>query len=86
MKQIVTSIKSNREELISKYFNMKKEIEVLSDGIKQARKMALESVYDKLWIKRAELHSEIVDLGVAINDLGNALNHLGESTEAFWGE
>lgn len=39
MKKIIETIKSNREELISKYSKMKKEIKVLSEGINQARKM-----------------------------------------------
>lgn len=86
MKQIIATIKSNREELISKYFAMKKEIEVLSDGIKQARKLNTEETYNKLWAKRAVLNTKMVDLNMAINDLTNALNHLGENTEIFWGE
>lgn len=86
MKQIITTIKSNREELISKYFAMKKEIEVLNDGIHQARKLNAEETYDKLWAKRADLNSKVVDLDMAINGLTNALNHLGENTETFWGE
>lgn len=86
MKQIITTIKSNREELISKYFAMKKEIEALNDGIHQARKLNAEETYDKLWAKRADLNSKVVDLDMAINGLTNALNHLGENTETFWGE
>lgn len=86
MKQFIATIKSNREELISKYFAMKKEIEVLNDGIRQARKLNSEEIYNKLWAKRADLNSNVVDLNMAINDLTNALNHLGENTETFWGE
>lgn len=86
MKQIIETIKSNREELISKYFTMKREIKVLNDGIKQAMKLDSEEMESKLWTKRANLQSESSDLYMAINDLTNALNHLGENTEAFWGE
>lgn len=86
MKQIIETIKQNREELISKYFAMKKEIEVLNDGIHQAIKLNAEETYNKLWAKRADLNTKMVDLNMAINDLTNALNHLGENTETFWGE
>lgn len=86
MKKIIATIKENREELISKYFVMKKEIEVLNDGIRQARKLNAEETYNKLWTKRADLNTKMVDLNMAINDLTNALNHLGENTETFWGE
>lgn len=84
MKQIIDTIKGNREELISKYSKMKKEIEVLSEGIKQATKLGKEDVIEKLWIKREGLNSETTKINMAINDLTNALNHLGESTEIFW--
>ena len=86
MKQIIETIKSSREELISRYFAIKKEIEVLKDGMKQARKLANEDTYDNLWNKRYDLSSEMTDVRIAINDLTNALNHLGESIETFWGE
>lgn len=86
MKKIIATIKENREELISKYFTMKKEIKVLDDGIKQAMKLDAEETYNKLWVKRSNLNSESVDICMAINDLTNALNHLGEKTETFWGE
>lgn len=85
MKKIIDTIKSNREELISKYSKMKKEIEVLSEGIKQATKLKKYDVADKLWIKRSDLNTKVKDIYMAINDLTNALNHLGESTETFWG-
>lgn len=39
METIIETIRSNREELICKYSKLKKEIEVLSVGIKQARKL-----------------------------------------------
>lgn len=86
MKQIIATIKSNREELISKYFVMKKEIENLNDGIKQAVKLDAVEIHVKLWTKRADLSAKMGDLNMAINDLTNALNHLGENTEIFWGE
>lgn len=63
---------------------MKKEIEVLSEGIKQATKLKKYDVADKLWIKRSDLNTEVKDIYMAINDLTKALNHLGESTEIFW--
>lgn len=84
MKKIIETIKSNREELISKYSKLNKEIEVLSEGIKQAIKLGKEDVIEKLWIKREGLNSETTKINMAINDLTNALNHLGESTEIFW--
>lgn len=84
MKKIIETIKSNREELISKYSQMKKEIEVLSEGIKQATKLEKYDAADKLWTKRSDLQSEAKDIHMAINDLTNTLNHLGESTEIFW--
>ena len=84
MKKIIETIKCNREILISKYSKMKKEIEVLSEGIKQATKLKKYDVADKLWIKRSDLNTEVKDINMAINDLTNALNHLGESTEIFW--
>lgn len=85
MKKIIESIKSNREELISKYSKMKKEIEVLSEGIHQARKMKKEDAVDKLWFKRSELDIDATNIKMTINDLTNALNRLGESTDIFWG-
>ena len=85
MKTIIETIRSNREELIGKYSKLKKEIEVLSVGIKQARKLEKEDVTEKLWVKRAELEMEATNINTAINDLGNALNHLGERTEIYWG-
>lgn len=84
MKKIIDTIKGSREELISKYSKMKKEIEVLSQGIKQATKLEKYDIADKLWTKRSDLNSESKDIHMAINDLTNALNHLGESTEIFW--
>lgn len=84
MKKIIDTIKCNREELISKYSKMKKEIEVLSVGIKQATKLEKDDVAEKLWIKRSDLNSKATDIHMAINNLTNALNHLGESTEIFW--
>lgn len=84
MKKIIETIKCNREILISKYSKMKKEIEVLSEGIKQATKLKKYDVADKLWIKRSDLNTEVKDIYMAINALTNALNHLGESTEIFW--
>lgn len=84
MKKIIETIKCNREELISKYSKMKKEIEVLSEEIKQATKLKKYDVADKLWIKRSDLNTEVKDIYMAINDLTNALNHLGESTDIFW--
>lgn len=84
MKKIIETIKCNREILISKYSKMKKEIEVLSEGIKQATELKKYDVADKLWIKRFDLNTEVKDINMAINDLTNALNHLGESTEIFW--
>lgn len=85
MKKIIETIKSNREELISKYSKLNKEIEVLSEGIKQATKLEKEDAVKKLWFKRADLDSEKINILMAIGDLTNALNHLGESTEIFWG-
>ena len=85
MKQIIETIKQNREELISKHSAMKKEIEALNESLRQARKLNTEELYDKLWVKKADLITKKVDLNMAINDLGNALNHLGENTETFWG-
>ncbi len=85
MEKIIETIRSNREELIYKYSKLKKEIEVLSVGIKQARKLEKEDVTEKLWIKRAELEMEATNINTAINDLRNALNHLGERTEIYWG-
>lgn len=85
MKKIIETIKSNREELISKYSKMKKEIKVLSEGINQARKMKKEDAVKKLWFKRAELDMEVTNINMTINDLTNALNHLGERTDIFWG-
>lgn len=85
MKKIIESIKSNREELICKYSKIKKEIEILSEGIKQAIKLGNDDAEDNLWIKRSDLNSEITEIKMAIKDLTNALNHLGESTEIFWG-
>ncbi len=85
METIIETIRSNREELICKYSKLKKEIEVLSVGIKQARKLEKEDVTEKLWVKRAELEMEATNINTAINDLRNALNHLGERTEIYWG-
>lgn len=85
MKKIIETIKSNREELISKYFKMKKELEVLGIGINQAMKLGKEDICEKLRVKRYDLSSDMTNIGMAINDLTNALNHLGESTETFWG-
>lgn len=85
MEQIIEAIKSNREELISKYNKMVREIEFLKDGMEQMRLSRNEKMYDSLWVKSADLHSNIVEARMAINELGNALNHLGESTETFWG-
>lgn len=85
MKKIIETIKSNREELISKYSKLNKEIEVLSEGIKQATKLEKEDAVKKLWFKRADLDSEKINILMAIGDLTNALNHLGESIEIFWG-
>lgn len=85
MKKIIESIKSNREELICKYSKMKKEIEVLSEGIHQARKMKKEDAVDKLWFKRSELAIDATNIKMTINDLTNALNRLGERTDIFWG-
>lgn len=85
MKTIIKTIKCNREELISKHSKMMKEIKVLSEGIKQARKMEKEDIAGKLWNKRSELNTEVTNINMAINDLTNALNLLGESTEIYWG-
>lgn len=85
MKKIIETIKSNRDELISKYSKLNKEIEVLSEGIKQATKLEKEDAVKKLWFKRADIDSEKINILMAIGDLTNALNHLGESTEIFWG-
>lgn len=85
METIIETIRSNREELICKYSKLKKEIEALSEGIKQARKMGKEDIEEKLWNKRSELNTETTDIKMAINDLTNALNHLGERTEIYWG-
>ncbi len=85
MKQLIETIKANREELIYKYFKMKKEIEVLADGMKQAKLLCSEKTYDNLWCNRTDLQSNLVNVRMAVNDLTNALNHLGESTETFWG-
>lgn len=86
MKTIIENIKSNRDELVSKYFDMKKEIKKLSKGIQQAKEMGIDMLCYKLSDKRYELTIEMSSLQVAINNLGNALNHLGKSTETFWGE
>lgn len=85
MKTIIETIRSNREELICKYSKLKKEIEALSVGIKQAIKLEKEDVTEKLWVKREELEMEATNINTAINELGNALNHLGERTEIYWG-
>lgn len=85
MEQLIKTIKSNREELIWEYSKIKREVEVLSEGIKQATKLGKNDVCNNLWMKRSELNEKETNVGMAINDLTNALNHLGESTEIFWG-
>lgn len=85
METIIETIISNREELICKYSKLKKDIEALSVGIKQAIKLEKEDVTEKLWVKREELEMEATNINMAINELGNALNHLGERTEIYWG-
>lgn len=85
MKQLIKTIKSNREELILEYSKIKREVKVLSEGIKQATKLGKNDVCNNLWMKRSELNEKETNVGMAINDLTNALNHLGESTEIFWG-
>lgn len=86
MKQIIENIKSNREELISKYYAMKKEIENLSKDIQQARETGEDILSYKLGDKRTEINIEMSSVQVAINSLGSALNRLGESVDTFWGE
>ena len=85
MEQLIKTIKSNREELILEYSKIKREVKVLSEGIKQATKLGKNDVCNNLWMKRSELNEKETNVGMAINDLTNALNHLGESTEIFWG-
>lgn len=86
MKQIIENLKSNREELISKYYAMKKEIEKLTKDIQQARENGEDILSYKLSDKRSNLAIEMSSVQVAINSLGSALNHLGESVDTFWGE
>lgn len=86
MKQIIENLKSNREELISKYYAMKKEYENLSKDIQQARENGKDILSYKLSYNRSNLAIEISSVQVAINSLGAALNHLGESVDTFWGE
>lgn len=84
MKQLIKTIKSNREELILEYSKIKREVKVLSEGIKHATKLGKNDVCNNLWMKRSELIEKEVNVGMAIDDLTNALNHLGESTKIFW--
>ena len=86
MKQIIENIKINREELISKYFEMKKESENLSKDIQQARENGEDILSYKLSDNRSNLAIEMSSVQVAINSLGTALNRLGESVDTFWGE
>lgn len=85
MENIIETIKSNRDVLIWEYSKIKRDVEVLSEGIKQATKLGKNDVCNNLWMKRSELNEKEMNVGMAINDLTNALNHLGESTEIFWG-
>lgn len=85
MKEIVETLKRNRKDLICKYAKLDNELNVIKEGIKQARRMHATEVEDKLFAKRSDLTSEQKNILLAVNDLTNALNHLGESTEVFWG-
>ena len=83
MKQIIESIKSNREELIFKYKKMARRTEFLEDGMKQTKLLHCEEIYNKLRAERADLYSKMVGVRMVIDNLTNELNHLGGSTETF---
>lgn len=67
MKQIIENLKSNREELISKYYAMKKESENLSKDIQQARENGEDFLSYKLSDNRSNLAIEMSSVQVAIN-------------------
>lgn len=85
MEQLIKTIKNNREELILEYSKIKREVKVLSEGIKQATKLGKNDVCNNLWMKRSKLNEKEMNVGMAINDLTNALNHLGEKIDVFRG-
>lgn len=84
MRNIIESIKNNREELISKYSKMKGEKVTLSEEIDKAIKLGNTDTMGKLRVKCYEIESEMFNIGSAIDCLTNALNHLGEKAEIFW--
>lgn len=84
MKEIIESIKVNREQLINEYKSKVEEIKTTEKEMGETLGRSA-SRYDTLRWKSSELKIEAKEIWTAINDLGNALNHLGESTETFWG-
>lgn len=86
MKQLIETIKNSREQLISRYYEVKHKAEANHIGRLAARKNHDRLTYEKLEEEYLLLTSDIVDTRMAVNELGNALCHLGVSVDTFWGE
>lgn len=86
MKQLIETIKNSREQLISRYYEVKNNIEVNQTGRLEARKNNDPRAYEKLEDEYFLLSAEFGSTRMAVNELGNALCHLGVSVDTFWGE
>ena len=86
MKQLIETIKNSREQLISRYYEVKNNIEVNQTGRQEARKNNDRLTYEKLEEEYFLLSAELRSTRMAVNKLGNALCHLGVSVYTFWGE
>lgn len=86
MKQIIENIKNNREDLISKYWEMKHESCTITEKQRKAFKNNDYSELEQHESKFYDLQCKIKNVILAINDLTGALNSLGERTEIFWGD